>query len=146
MIEIIDISVKDYASPQHKLVPDELQNCHSHYRWDREMWTLSYHHGYREPRFPVPAIPLQMVWPPMGYDNMIYIDSLQYGEDDPVMRCCWDFYDKNDPHYGQYQPTYTDAEVDAGWGEGNILIPSPHNTYTVPTYDGDYVDEIKYPR
>lgn len=49
-----------------------------------------------KPNYPVPAIPLQVVWPDkmnyVGYADMIYIDSLQYGEDDPQMVCAWDFW------------------------------------------------------
>jgi hypothetical protein len=105
---------------------------------DERTWAATYKLGWRENHYPVPAIPLQVVWPAVGYMGMVYIDSLQHGEDDPMMRCCWDFYDKDSPWYGKYQPTYTDAEMDAGW--------SIDCFYTVPTYNGDYVDEVKYPK
>lgn len=79
--------------------------------------SLEYVLGGIGPNYPVPAIPLQVVWPSehTGYEGMIYIDSLQHGEDDPMIRCCWDFYSEN--WYGKYQATYTDAEVAEGWGK-----------------------------
>jgi hypothetical protein len=55
-LNIIDISHVENYCPQDRLVPDELQNCHAHYRWDRQVWEVAYYHGYREPRFPVPAV------------------------------------------------------------------------------------------
>lgn len=47
------------------------------------------------PRFPVPAVSLQVVWPDptnsIGYKDMIFIDDVS-DPDDPIMVCCWDFY------------------------------------------------------
>lgn len=57
-LNIIDISHVENYCPQDRLVPDELQNCHAHYRWDREVWQVAYYKGYREPRFSVPALPM----------------------------------------------------------------------------------------
>lgn len=72
-----------------------------------------YTRGRCKPHYPVPAIPLQVVWPDtdgcIGYKDMIYIDTLQYGEDDPYMVCAWDFW-KLDPdrigNYGEYTRVY----------------------------------------
>ncbi len=77
-----------------------------------------YQAGNGEPHFPVPAIPLQVVWPDasnmIGYKDMIYIDSLQHGEDDPVMVCAWDFHEGPNRigKYGEYTPTNVEASHD----------------------------------
>lgn len=63
---------------------------------DDVTWGQAYRKGIREPRFPVPVIPLQVVWPDdlnsFGYKDMIYIDDIGH-RDDPVMVCAWDFYE-----------------------------------------------------
>lgn len=60
--------------------------------------------GLEKPYYPLPAIPLQVVWPDpdnhIGYKDMIYIDDVS-DPDDPVMVCAWDFYDGPN-HIGQH--------------------------------------------
>jgi hypothetical protein len=60
---------------------------------DHLAWRLAYIRGYREPRYPVPAIPLLTVWPSDGYLGCVYIDDLSNGEDDPMMVRGWDFWE-----------------------------------------------------
>lgn len=57
---------------------------------DATTWRLMYHRGIREANHPVPAIPVNVVW--NGYPDVLYIDDLRYGEDDPQMVRLWDFY------------------------------------------------------
>lgn len=92
-MEIIDISVVDWpVVPQ--LLMDESQNFFGHYRTDHLVWEGCYFHGYRNGQYPVPAIPLQVVYPfnGEGYKDMIYIDDVS-DPDDPIMVCAWDFHE-----------------------------------------------------
>lgn len=87
-------------------------------RVDERTWNGAYLLGYREPRFPVPAVPLRVVWPDTwrivyrninytGYRDMIYIDDVS-DPDDPVMVCAWDFYEGPNRigKWGEYTRTY----------------------------------------
>lgn len=77
-----------------------------------------YYRGGFKPHYPVPAIPLQVRYPDEhpwaapegGYMKMIYIDALNYGDDDPVMVCCWDFFNNN-YWYGKHQHCYIDEQT-----------------------------------
>lgn len=44
----------------------------------------------------VPTIPMKTEF--YGYLGLIYIDSLQYGEDDPIMIAAWDGWPEPSPH------------------------------------------------
>lgn len=67
-----------------------------------------YSKGLLSPHYPVPAIPLRVQFmDPYGeysYIQMMHIDALNHGEDDPVMVCCWDFASSliNVSFYGEY--------------------------------------------
>lgn len=69
-----------------------------------------YMQGRETPNYPMPAIPLKVVWPDamnyMGYKDMIYIDDVSE-PDDPVMVCAWDFYlgANRIGKYGEYTRT-----------------------------------------
>lgn len=65
----------------------------------------------------VPAIIYSVVfpWEPAGYVEMIYVNDLSYGEDDPVLCACWDFYIETWVDIGWkgvYQHCYNDAQAD----------------------------------
>lgn len=73
---------------------DEKADLSGHSVMDGATWHFSYAFGYREPRFQVPAIPLEVVYPDggvRGYEAMVYIDDVS-DPDDPQMVCAWDFY------------------------------------------------------
>lgn len=79
---------------------------------DSTTWHLLYTNGQRQPNHPLPAIIYETVfpWEPYGYIDMIHVNDLSYGEDDPVLVCCWDFYSLNE-WWGKYQHCYNDATV-----------------------------------
>jgi len=82
--------------------------------FDQYCERMNYHEARLEPRYPLPAIPLQVAfpWEDYSYEGMIYINALNYGEDDPILVCCWDFYEY-DIWYGKYQACYCDKQ--AAW-------------------------------
>lgn len=92
------------------LMPDEKQDFFRHRWWDYKSWSMAYHCGYREGNYPVPAIPLRVVWPSdetkSGYKDMIYIDDVS-DPDDPLMVCAWDFWPGPERigNYGEYTRT-----------------------------------------
>lgn len=105
---------------------------------DTVMWHAAYSKGYREPNYPVPAIPLLVMYPQNiidgcdceGYADMVYIDDISRGADDPVMVCCWDFYLPGcSPEWvGKYCPTYIDARVEWYKKHGAWDAPPSKNT------------------
>src|SRR5260221_5681519 len=58
-----------------------------HYRYGDSTYAI----GWSKPNYPVPAIPLRIVYPHEGYADMIYIDDVT-DPDDPIMVCAWDFW------------------------------------------------------
>lgn len=94
------------------LRPCEVSDFRHHIGVDEITWSLAYLRGYLKARYPVPAIPLIARWPEDGYIGMLYIDALNYGEHDPHMVCCWDFYYPNTEWWGKYQACYCDTDVD----------------------------------
>lgn len=81
---------------------------------DATTWRLMYHQGIKEANYPVPAIIYEAVfpWEQAGYVDLIYVNDLSCGEDDPVLVCCWDFH-WNDKWWGVYQHCYNDH--DSAW-------------------------------
>jgi hypothetical protein len=64
-----------------------------------ETW---YFTGITPPQYPVPAIPLEVRWPnKYPYINILYIDALHHGEDDPQMVWTWDWWN-DQAWYGDY--------------------------------------------
>jgi hypothetical protein len=56
-MDIIDISYPGYwCFLGTKVMPDEMEDFFRHRIWDHNMWKWCYYRGYREPRYPVPAL------------------------------------------------------------------------------------------
>lgn len=90
---------------------------------------MDYHEAKIEPRWPMPAIIYEAVfpWEDAGYMGMIYVNDLSV-EDDPYLVACWDwFFGPNDPWYGKYQACYTDGESSfyKEHGAWNGPVPTP---------------------
>lgn len=60
MIDCIDMTVKEVPPIPDWIIllADERQDSKFHKFWDNKTWMWAYHRGYREPRYPVPTIPL----------------------------------------------------------------------------------------
>lgn len=69
-------------------------------------FSIGYTLGLEDANYPMPAIRLQVVWPDVGYANMIYIDAIT-DHDDRVMVCAWDFHlgRSRIGKYGEYTRT-----------------------------------------
>lgn len=76
---------------------------------DNTTWHMLYATGQRAPHHNLPAIIYEAVfpWQDAGYLGMIYVNDLSYGEDDPILVCCWDFA----WWFGVYQHCYNDAQT-----------------------------------
>ena len=55
IVNLIDLTVV-YDCASNRLLYDEGFKYKAHAMMDLETWTGSYYHGYREPRYPVPAV------------------------------------------------------------------------------------------
>lgn len=80
--------------------------------WATDTRLPQYMLGKVAPHYPVPMIPLNVVWPDdsmtYGYKGMLFIEDIAV-PDDPTIVCCWDFYPgPDDPWYGKYQACYPD--------------------------------------
>lgn len=82
---------------------------------DKITWDISYKRGYREPRYPVPAVRYEAIfpWEDAGFPHMIYINDIGI-EHDPMIVACWDWYGDVPVQWrGKYQACYID--VRAAW-------------------------------
>lgn len=87
---------------------------------DNTTWHMLYAKGQRAPNHNLPAIIYDAVFPwelgsfRNGYLDMIYVNDLSYGKDDPILVCCWDFYAhdlRSQEWWGKYQHCYNDAQT-----------------------------------
>jgi hypothetical protein len=75
----------------------------------------AYLRGSGKPHYPVPAIIYEAVfpWEDAGYADMIYVNDLSGGEDDPYLVACWDWdFGVFCEWRGKYQPCYDDARAE----------------------------------